>query len=173
MAAGDTYLKDTDGETLLHTDGATAVHADCCCDAPCSCPSGLAACYQIADYVDASTFAACTACTNDNTRPWDGQFDYREFSNVCEWHWWDPADTPLITIGGKVPGIFTPETRLWLDTENCLWKIEVYCHQGAPVDEDHLIWSGQKATGQTPIGTYTRTGGCDTGLSALEIEACP
>jgi hypothetical protein len=37
MALGDTYLADTDGETLLTDDGSEAIDSDCCCGTDCCC----------------------------------------------------------------------------------------------------------------------------------------
>ncbi|MCK4625019.1 MAG: hypothetical protein KAV00_06900 [Phycisphaerae bacterium] len=77
MAAGDTYLIDSGGETLLHTDGATATHEDCCCS-PCVQCDGLQN-----DSAVITTDAPAGYCHIDGT------YIYSVVGGSCPYYWGD------------------------------------------------------------------------------------
>ena len=153
---------------LLKVNGALATSQNCCCGdaAPCTCPEGLGNCYQIASYTDDFFNASgCSACTDCSSGYWDGIFDFRQFPTLCSW--WGGQ---FCCIGGKYDGDALQMLELVSVEEPCYWEVKIYC--GSRPTEV-LIWHGTKTTEQTPVGTYTRIGGCDAGLGSLEIEECP
>jgi len=136
------------------------------------CPEGLDSCYQITGYSDGD-LSACDDCDDFESSAWDGTFPRP--GGTCEWKITGVV-SPNPSIDGKDirGGANGAPTRVYLDTANKKWKVEIGCDKkiGDDAYDYYPIWHGEKASGQTPEGTYTRTSGCDT-TSSLEIEACP
>jgi len=151
-------------EKVLFTaaDNKVAMSADCCCAAPCTCPAGLAAGYRLVGYTDGD-LVACDSCDDDlSMTVWDGSFP--TLISGCNWQ-----EQSNRRINGK-QAVAGADQTLKLDVEGdpvCKWIIVIYCSY--PATE---IWAGEKTTGLSPEGTYTRTGGCDT-TAELEVEAIP
>jgi len=155
------------GKFLLSPSGKFAVHEDCCC-APASCPAGLATCYRIAEYIDGD-LGSCVTCGAFSHNTWAGSFRQDPVTPVaCLWQ--AIHETPAADeMNGKfLDGLNTYMTlvttppRHWLIVVTCLTSI------GGGV----IVWRGQKATGQTPVGNYYWTAGCDE-TAMLAVEACP
>jgi len=135
-----------------------ALFEACCCAAPCSCPDGLAEEYQLVE-----SLTACASCTKaSGTVEWDRVFGY---VSACLWQ--AGGMTGLLINDKDLNGT---ATVLRLNTGTCKWELFVYCMNGP---DSFLIWSGEKATGLTPAGKYTRTDGCDNTEYLTVEEAAP
>lgn len=144
----------------------------CCCgdpSAPGWCPEGLSDCY----YTDPSTFTGCANCmVPPNYRcatdpgAWDGTMT---ISGACSWY-----IPECITIDGKSSGdTATHGSALELYVgPPAEWRLHVYCVNDSPLPYLIPLWEGHKTTGLTPVGTYTRTGGCDMDATK-EVTECP
>ncbi len=188
MADGRTHFYD--GKRLI-VDGKTATADDCCCSsaAPLTCPcditewtalvaSGtpchnLVASYQIANYTDGDLQASlCTSCINSGATAWAGVFGYiRETGSSgyrCRWDG-SPIQPPNLSIDGKAFDNFAhhPDENTRLRLYGGKWLLKVVCdiYPGT----HSRVWEGEKTTGDTPVGVYTRTSGCDT-TPTLTIE---
>lgn len=168
MADGKIQIR---GGKLLAANGKLTRVDSCCCGeqppppAPDECPDGLADCY----YTDPSTFTGCANCLAppnarcaDDPGPWDGTMTA---SGACQWYMLACA-----TIDGKSSGGNTPPSNV-LELSGGKWLLHVYCVYDSPLPYQIPIWEGEKTTGLTPVGTYTRTGGCDTDATK-EVTEC-
>ncbi len=145
---------------LWKTGGGIAFDPDCCCG-PCAANcAALADCYRIVDYGAPFVFAPCAECM-DLAGPPSFAGLYTRNGTDCIW-----ASAAGISIEGKHSG----GGMLSLFVPTCTWYLDLFCTEApsTPV----LIWSGTKAVGNTPAGTYARTGGCDT-TGTIAIEVCP
>lgn len=154
--------RDPGSGSLLLADGISLAN-ECCCEdapaAPCACPGGLLACYQISGYSN-TFFSNCILCTqNALLAPWDGQFD---LSSACLWSGYSGETLVRINENIGETGILHLVT-----TGTCRWRIALTC-QGAG---NPFIWEGEKVTGLTPEGVYTQTAGC-SGPASLTIIPC-
>ena len=140
MADGDTYLMDTDGETLLHTDGATAIHENCCCGGvPGSCGSfpPLLNNYTVS-WTGTATTAQCPACIfNFESSP----RVVNDADEDCNWGGVDSEISLSLIVGVK-------------------WEIEMECVSAGGLFT--VVWRGEKTDGDTPVGNYTETYSCGT-----------
>jgi hypothetical protein len=112
-------------------------------------------CFAIDGYND-HDLGGCENCIDYTDAAWDGTFSSKLHPELCTW----AASGDFTSIDDKM---FLPnQTKIWWDGTN--WYIEVWC-------DGDMIWSGSR-TAVSPIGEYTRTGGCDTTgtLSIIECE---
>jgi len=124
---------------------------------PDSCPT-LTADYEIDGYV-AGDLDGCAGCYDDSNAPWDGLYKH---TNGCTW---------IIDYGGSYSSVSdkllgtTSQIRFFASTK---WTVNVVCYGAAG---NITIWEGEKTTGGTPVGVYTRTDGCDMTSSISLVEA--
>jgi hypothetical protein len=137
---------------------------DCCCEppAPCACPDGMPAALRLAGYTDGD-LAPCVGCADASLwdpipHPvWDGAFTW----HPADCTWGDGPAGPWFIIDGKQLRAAT----IWLDEAACKWRLTIECELAD-------TWIGEKITGVTPVGLYSRTSGCDL-TPTLEIEEVP
>jgi hypothetical protein len=138
---------------------------------PATCPAA----WQVAPYykVDATDLmainpAACTTCKASAGVAWDGQFGSGPTA-ACSWLVYTTASGP--NLGGKELFASGSDVKLVPSTK---WTLVIKCAPQNPAGIAKVIWQGDKTDGDTPAGTYTRTGGCSTAPATLTLEpACP
>lgn len=128
-------------------------------DPPSSCPSGLSDLYRI---VDISALVACPTCISEceNVRPWDGHFAVAISIAPCVWHaqnrdGFGESENECLQVNSVDLAI----SSLSLDSTPSRWSISINCNETDGIDS---IWFGEKSTGLTPAGFYTRISGCST-----------
>lgn len=147
---------------LVYSPATGQLAMNCEPSAPCECPSGLADCYRLVGYSDGD-IQACPDCLDDTSSTiWDGTFTRSDFQ--CRWA---PSSSPLRMDDKRLE--FSYLVLNTDDDPDCYWELSIECEWGGI---SLTIWYGTKATGESPVGTYTRVSGCDT-TSALEVEECP
>jgi len=130
--------------------------------APDYCPDATKyTLWQLVDYADYDLIG-CEDCLDSAEYPWPGNFIW---VLACLW----AAHASQSVVSGKAPAVI----QIKLDTANRKWALDIICTEGPPTFTWHVIWSGEKLTGQDPGGTYTRlagaAGGCDT-TGQLQVE---
>jgi len=118
-------------------------------------------CYRIVSYTDGD-IGACETCATGTVNTWGGDFTGNTELDPCMWYPTTPAD--------QINGHVLDGTGSYLGLGTGVWESFIYCFDSLGLQV--LIWSGTKSTGATPVGTYTRTGGCDD-TAELVIEECP
>jgi len=130
--------------------------------APCVCPSGLDNQYRLKGYSDGD-IPACPVCDPLVGTAWTGLFE--RFDELC---WWGRPETENV-----IDGVDLGTASINLSTSgdpDCYWELTIECFDD-PIYP--TVWYGTKATGNTPIGVYTKVSGCATGPATLEVEAVP
>ena len=146
----------------------------------CGCTpcTPFAACYRIVDYEDGVTLqigGACANCQNSSDDPWAGDFPVPvafPVTGQCRWEVLG-RDIQLQSIDGKHLKQRTrgePDSYI-IGKPSAGWSMIIKCGWTFITDE-YTIWSGTKGPSASPVGTYTRSAGCDA-TEQLEIEACP
>ena len=138
--------------------------------APCEYDEDLTGDYRIVGYNDGD-LAGCEDCSDyeGGGAAWNGVFTW----SGTPGYWHDPA-TATLKIDGKVVN-YPDSEMIWLahvieyDPE-CFWSIMIQCTELPGTT--HIIWHGDKNTGGSPAGVYTRSAGCDT-TETITIEAVP
>ena len=161
---------------------------DCADDDPCGgeadpCTDAGFATIQIVDYTDGD-IGGCEDCAEpDPFLPgtWNGVFA-RTGNEVPSFEWSESGcdgDQPACTWAscqvGEIDGKALSLGIVFLCPDSGTWHLIISCVEGSSFGPLPL-WKGEKATGADPLGTYTRSGGCNSGPSSLEIEAggsCP
>jgi len=143
------------------------------CDAPTSCPTtGLVDSYRIAGYVNgqfAIDAAAGISAIDPPFVQWTGQVD--EQPVACLWQTF-PGTTYAID-GSDASQARLVIMSIILSSGKWVINIERNCTTGGTCTSGTVVvWQGEKTTGQTPVGTYTRTAGFDT-TATLDIEESP
>lgn len=115
---------------------------------PCSFPAGvdMPPCIHVMKF----DFDACPECV---TTVEDGVLPLVLNQDVEQWDTDDVDDTFANLTGRRLYG----HCQLITDVP-CHWELSVKCKEGASYYD---VWVGEKPEGQTPVGTYVRTGGCD------------
>lgn len=132
----------------------TAGNCDCSAEYPCA-PCDTASSYSITGYSSSFfTVSGCTSCSTSTESEWNGSFLKASVLWPSEEGYFDQGSaTGAVRINGK--------THLLTELENagsiCKWNITIKC-------DDQTIWAGSKSNENepTPVGTYTRSSGCDT-----------
>lgn len=140
--------------------GIVKIIQDTC--APDSCPEGLAETYSIDSYFNGYLdLTACVDCAPAVGLPvWDGVFTNNE---DCTW-------SGMIVgfakeISGKEFQNFEGAFDLGL-SPGVAWLITFQCGDvGTPIN----VWIGTKSTGASPVGVYSKTGGCAIGPTTITI----
>ena len=144
------------------------------CDAPTSCPTtGLVDSYRIAGYVNgqfAIDAAAGISAIDPPIVQWTGQVDQQ--ITPCLWQIF-PAINYAIDGSDVSQAAKLFVMTIILSSGKWLINIERNCTTGGTCSAGTVVvWVGEKITGQTPVGTYTRTAGFDT-TATLNIEESP
>jgi hypothetical protein len=140
--------------------------------APCACPGGLTGDYRLVAYtdgdIDASGCNSAAPCGGGVA--WDGVFHY---SSACYWIITEAPSNACIDgqLLDSANSISSGQLKnaIELNTTLCRWEMVLWLMDAGV---NYVIWQGVKYTGDTPAGTYQRTGGCDT-TTSLEVEAVP
>lgn len=154
-------------------------------DPPCaydaSPPTNMAAAYRIAGYHDGDIippdpcYVSSPQTAYLDTGVWRG--DFGNFGPGTSGYGWyiDGTVYPLVSPGtGEGPSIngklfaFHSNIRL-KQSEPCYWimAVHVFNSFGTAL----TVWEGEKHTGSTPAGVYTRSDGCASGPGALRVVA--
>jgi len=141
---------------VLTDSGAIATADDCCC----GCDETYNKTVRIAGYSDGD-LTGCAACQDWYSGfGWNGTFNAL---SPCHFYYGGSLQRiswKLTASGGDVDISYSSGT----------WTMLIVCRDS--VGSAHTIWTGTKSGGATPVGTYTRTAGCDT-TGSLEVEEVP
>jgi len=151
--------------------GFTGFHrAGCCCGqaAPCECPEGIEdLLYKIVGYGVNYFDASGCQCQASASPEWDGVMDGTILGG-CVF----TVETPYAINGKEGTDSIDATTGVRLvdpgGDDPCYWLLSAWCYDSE--SEVHEIWSGRKYTGDTPVGRYTRTGGCDETRETADLE---
>jgi len=123
---------------LLHNSSGHLVHD--CNGAPGTCPGHppLLDNYSIS-WNGTITVAKCPGCIWDNTPTSPITVNKPSGAN-CVWSYYAGVPHELELTGGK-------------------WVVTILCPSAISYDR---VWTGEKTTGQTPVGNYTETSHCGT-----------
>ena len=115
--------------------------------------------YRIAGYSEG--MLSCDECDDapEGATVWNGVLPV--YFGECNWYMPDPN----YSINGK----WLVQPTVFLNYNGCVWNLVITCLVN---DSMQAIWSGQKTTGLTPDGVYTRIEGLDD-TETLTIEAVP
>ena len=117
--------------------------------------------YEINGYSDGD-LSRCTSCNVvSGAGGWNGKFG--AYSGTCGW-WRAAEGDPAKSFDGHAFN----DTLSRIILSGSKWRMQLYCNDSS--FNNYKIWSGEKATGSTPAGTYTRTGGCETTPTSLNIQ---
>jgi hypothetical protein len=130
-----------DGKVLF-VGGQVAMDPACCCGAPCECPGHppLLNAYAVA---------------------WTGTFECEDCKNP-----FTAASPEIVEADGAGCAWSCPScdsnyaVEMYLDTDACEWVVRFLCIQDVEGEEEMvIIGRATKATGQTPVGSYTPEAG--------------
>ena len=130
-------------------------------------PPAPSTCGAVQDHVSyrvLGTFTACSQCDNETGSAWDGLFT-RVTPFNCVWEA-DPAAG--INIGGKLLLTTGGHSIIRLNTAFPRWEMNIDC--GQFVFDPNDVWVGQKLTGLTADGVYTRILGCDSAATRTVLH---
>lgn len=134
-------------------------------DAPATCGAPFSSTYErvrIQGYFDEFfpfDDPPCSTLGGSNSPAWGGQFRNTNLA-ACTWEIQD-ASNRSINDGHQVHSGL-------IELTGGNWRLSLFGSISGGGSE--LIWRGQKTCGSNPIGIYSRTAGCYTGVSSLTIE---
>lgn len=131
-----------------------------CNPAPCTCPGVFSNTYAIAGYFNTMFDpSGCFGPGNSPNPPWNGTFSVA--FGECRW---TATHAGAVSINGRT--LNSPATEISLNTFLCRWRVRIVVNIESGAD----VWVGDKPTGQTPLGVYTRVSGCSAGPASITIQ---
>lgn len=119
----------------------------------------------ISGYVDnffVGAFGGCPSLAVDVSPAWDGSMSYRPWVGPCQFLTDYSVSTFIVNGGGR-----RVLTRAVVSIIGSRWVLRILGYQGG----DIVVWEGEKSSGDTPVGSYVRTTGCDSTIPQLTLVA--